>query len=87
MFAFLDSRTIAVCRLIPRRVQRKFPLEIGGAVVAIAPRFNAGRLRGALAQLVEHHNGIVGVSGSNPLRSTTFSQGWTRSYLARGDDV
>ncbi len=25
---------------------------------------------GALAQLVEHHNGIVGVSGSTPLRST-----------------
>jgi hypothetical protein len=26
---------------------------------------------GVLAQLVEHHNGIVGVSGSNPLCSTT----------------
>lgn len=25
---------------------------------------------GVLAQLVEHHNGIVGVSGSNPLGST-----------------
>ena len=25
---------------------------------------------GAIAQLVEHHNGIVGVSGSTPLSST-----------------
>jgi hypothetical protein len=30
---------------------------------------------GVLAQLVEHHNGIVGVSGSSPLCSTTFPQG------------
>jgi hypothetical protein len=27
-------------------------------------------LDGVLAQLVEHHNGIVGVKGSNPLGST-----------------
>jgi hypothetical protein len=29
-------------------------------------------LHGVLAQLVEHHNGIVGVRGSNPLGSTDF---------------
>jgi hypothetical protein len=28
---------------------------------------------GVLAQLVEHHNGIVGVKGSNPLGSTITS--------------
>lgn len=28
---------------------------------------------GALAQLVEHLHGMQGVSGSNPLRSTSFS--------------
>ena len=28
------------------------------------------RLDGVVAQLVEHHNGIVGVRGSNPLGST-----------------
>ena len=28
---------------------------------------------GVLAQLVEHHNGIVGVRGSNPLGSTNLS--------------
>ena len=27
---------------------------------------------GVVAQLVEHHNGIVGVRGSNPLGSTNF---------------
>lgn len=27
---------------------------------------------GVLAQLVEHHNGIVGVRGSNPLGSSPF---------------
>ena len=29
-------------------------------------------LRGVVAQLVEHHNGIVGVRGSTPLGSTKF---------------
>jgi hypothetical protein len=29
-----------------------------------------GPLDGVVAQLVEHHNGIVGVRGSNPLGST-----------------
>ena len=29
---------------------------------------------GALAQLVEHLHGMQGVSGSNPLRSTSFHQ-------------
>src|SRR5437773_5848968 len=28
---------------------------------------------GVVAQLVEHHNGIVGVRGSNPLGSTTLA--------------
>jgi hypothetical protein len=28
---------------------------------------------GVVAQLVEHHNGIVGVRGSNPLGSTILS--------------
>ncbi len=28
-------------------------------------------LRGVVAQLVEHHNGIVGVAGSSPVGSTT----------------
>jgi hypothetical protein len=32
---------------------------------------------GVVAQLVEHHNGIVGVRGSNPLGSTTATQGRT----------
>ena len=31
-------------------------------------------LDGVLAQLVEHHNGIVGVKGSNPLGSTILLQ-------------
>ena len=31
---------------------------------------------GVVAQLVEHHNGIVGVRGSNPLGSTSFD--WNR---------
>ena len=30
-------------------------------------------LAGVVAQLVEHHNGIVGVRGSNPLGSTILS--------------
>ena len=30
-------------------------------------------LDGVVAQLVEHHNGIVGVRGSNPLGSTILS--------------
>lgn len=29
---------------------------------------------GAIAQLVEHFNGIEGVSGSNPLSSIKFSE-------------
>lgn len=36
---------------------------------------------GVLAQLVEHHNGIVGVSGSSPLCSTTFRK---ESCVERG---
>ena len=31
------------------------------------------RLVGVVAQLVEHHNGIVGVRGSSPLGSTSLS--------------
>jgi hypothetical protein len=31
-------------------------------------------LDGVLAQLVEHHNGIVGVKGSNPLGSTISNE-------------
>src|SRR3954467_14995847 len=34
-----------------------------------SPKFSA-TLDGVVAQLVEHHNGIVGVRGSNPLGST-----------------
>jgi hypothetical protein len=30
------------------------------------------KLAGVVAQLVEHHNGIVGVRGSNPLGSTSL---------------
>jgi hypothetical protein len=30
-------------------------------------------LAGVVAQLVEHHNGIVGVRGSNPLGSTSLN--------------
>jgi hypothetical protein len=30
-----------------------------------------GPLDGVVAQLVEHHNGIVGVAGSNPVGSTS----------------
>ncbi len=33
-------------------------------------RENGRALDGVVAQLVEHHNGIVGVRGSNPLGST-----------------
>jgi hypothetical protein len=32
-----------------------------------------GPLDGVVAQLVEHHNGIVGVRGSNPLGSTILA--------------
>jgi hypothetical protein len=32
-----------------------------------------GRLDGVVAQLVEHHNGIVGVIGSNPFGSTILN--------------
>ena len=35
----------------------------------------APRTDGVLAQLVEHHNGIVGVKGSNPLGSTILHTG------------
>jgi hypothetical protein len=38
-------------------------------------------LVGVVAQLVEHHNGIVGVRGSNPLGSTTPK---SASQQARG---
>ena len=31
-------------------------------------------LNGVVAQLVEHHNGIVGVRGSNPLGSTILKR-------------
>src|SRR5229473_5353310 len=33
-------------------------------------RYFRGALDGVVAQLVEHHNGIVGVRGSSPLGST-----------------
>ena len=33
----------------------------------------SGTLDGVVAQLVEHHNGIVGVRGSNPLGSTILN--------------
>ena len=36
-------------------------------------------MAGVVAQLVEHHNGIVGVRGSNPLGSTSLSFGF-RGY-------
>ncbi len=36
-----------------------------------APKFEL-HLAGVVAQLVEHHNGIVGVRGSNPLGSTSL---------------
>lgn len=40
---------------------------------------------GVVAQLVEHHNGIVGVRGSNPLGSTIRPDvGWARSWLTVG---
>ncbi len=32
------------------------------------------KLDGVVAQLVEHHNGIVGVRGSNPLGSTILQR-------------
>jgi len=41
---------------------------------AIQPAFF--RSVGVVAQLVEHHNGIVGVRGSNPLGSTILSDAW-----------
>ncbi len=34
--------------------------------------FTLFKLDGVVAQLVEHHNGIVGVRGSNPLGSTSL---------------
>jgi hypothetical protein len=41
-------------------------------------------LDGVLAQLVEHHNGIVGVKGSNPLGSTIQKKGKPSFDLKRG---
>jgi hypothetical protein len=41
-------------------------------------------LAGVLAQLVEHHNGIVGVKGSNPLGSTSLAQAILKSGGERG---
>ena len=38
---------------------------MGGKSLNLSPA-----LDGVVAQLVEHHNGIVGVRGSNPLGST-----------------
>ena len=38
--------------------------DMGGVAIKLA------LLDGVVAQLVEHHNGIVGVRGSNPLGST-----------------
>ena len=42
----------------------------------LAPRAilfeNSRAVDGVVAQLVEHHNGIVGVRGSNPLGSTIY---------------
>ena len=38
---------------------------------ASRPTFHL-RSAGVVAQLVEHHNGIVGVRGSNPLGSTSL---------------
>lgn len=46
-------------------------LPKAGAYGTNSCTFSAVRfLLGRLAQLVEHHNGIVGVIGSNPLAST-----------------
>ena len=46
---------------------------------------------GVVAQLVEHHNGIVGVRGSNPLGSTILRRSatasvWLRRVVAEAKD-
>jgi hypothetical protein len=40
-------------------------------------------LAGVVAQLVEHHNGIVGVRGSNPLGSTSLRPAAESGVTAR----
>ena len=45
---------------------------------------NLSHEMGVVAQLVEHHNGIVGVRGSNPLGSTISSLG-KAVIMAKGD--
>ncbi len=40
-------------------------------------------LAGVVAQLVEHHNGIVGVRGSNPLGSTSLRMRGFPCVIAR----
>ena len=47
----------------------------------VAPAFGFG----VVAQLVEHHNGIVGVRGSNPLGSTKSKARLTNRSAPRGD--
>jgi hypothetical protein len=45
-----------------------YGFDKGAALIRVA------RPVGVVAQLVEHHNGIVGVRGSNPLGSTSSFQ-------------
>jgi hypothetical protein len=49
----------------PRWKRRKVLTSAGGTL-------DSPNLDGVVAQLVEHHNGIVGVAGSNPVGSTSL---------------
>jgi hypothetical protein len=47
------------------------------------PLFKIGKPVGVVVQLVEHHNGIVGVRGSNPLGSTILRLERNKSFRAK----
>lgn len=69
----LDARTagsgVAELGLLQRnQTKRREAVDKVAALYRLRP----AETDGVVAQLVEHHNGIVGVRGSNPLGSTIF---------------
>src|SRR5436309_2259994 len=60
-------------------VLAQFPFDNKEGPSKLLPAFD-----GVVAQLVEHHNGIVGVRGSNPLGSTILNHLVTAARVPSG---
>jgi hypothetical protein len=56
--------------LANRRLTKLSPRTIWKSLTNRRSLLDCNRSDGVVAQLVEHHNGIVGVRGSSPLGST-----------------